>query len=79
MLGTKLCDRCWELEGRILRDLELAKKIIAAQKPDPATNSRYATALEVYHQFTKDTGLNSPNFDNWLNKQRLNADEPHCA
>lgn len=29
MLGTKLCDRCWELEGRIHRDPELARKILA--------------------------------------------------
>lgn len=26
--GTNRCDRCWELETRIERDLELAKKII---------------------------------------------------
>ena len=28
MLGTKRCDRCWELETRTKMDLELAKKII---------------------------------------------------
>lgn len=28
-LGTKRCDRCWELETRIRTDLYLAKKIIA--------------------------------------------------
>jgi len=28
-LGTKLCNRCWELERRIGMDLEIAKKIIA--------------------------------------------------
>ena len=29
MLGTKLCDRCWELERRITADLELARRIFA--------------------------------------------------
>ena len=28
MLGTKLCDRCWELETRIKRNLELAQLMI---------------------------------------------------
>jgi NMD protein affecting ribosome stability and mRNA decay len=28
MLGTKLCNRCWELRSRILADPELARKII---------------------------------------------------
>lgn len=30
MLGTKLCNRCWELEGRIRRDPEIARGILAA-------------------------------------------------
>jgi hypothetical protein len=29
MLGTKRCDRCWELEGRIHGDPELARRILA--------------------------------------------------
>jgi hypothetical protein len=29
MLGTKLCDGCWELEGRVRRDPELATKMLA--------------------------------------------------
>lgn len=29
MLGTKLCDGCWELETRIKLDPELAKKILS--------------------------------------------------
>jgi hypothetical protein len=29
MLGTKRCDRCWELEGRIQGDPELARQILA--------------------------------------------------
>ena len=28
MLGTKLCDRCWELKTRIEADPELAQKIL---------------------------------------------------
>lgn len=29
MLGTKLCDRCWELSSRIKADPDLARKILA--------------------------------------------------
>lgn len=29
MRGTKLCDRCWELERRVLADPELARKIMS--------------------------------------------------
>ena len=32
MLGTKLCDRCWELETRIQADLELAERILRKAK-----------------------------------------------
>lgn len=28
-LGTKMCDRCWELDHRIRTSIDLAKKIIA--------------------------------------------------
>jgi hypothetical protein len=28
MKGTKLCDRCWELEKRISMDKDLARKIL---------------------------------------------------
>jgi hypothetical protein len=34
MLGTKLCDRCWELETRIQSDMELAEKILRNAKKD---------------------------------------------
>lgn len=30
MIGTKLCDRCWELKSRIEADPELARKILAS-------------------------------------------------
>lgn len=29
MLGTKLCDPCWELEHRIKLDPELARRMLA--------------------------------------------------
>lgn len=38
MIGTRRCDRCWELEHRIRHNLELARKILAALDP-PATCS----------------------------------------
>lgn len=28
MLGTKLCDPCWELEVRIRQDPEIARKVL---------------------------------------------------
>ena len=28
MFGTKLCDRCWELERRVENDIELTIKIL---------------------------------------------------
>jgi len=28
MLGTKMCDRCWELDSRIRNDKALARKIL---------------------------------------------------
>lgn len=28
MLGTKMCDRCWELQTRIESNLDLAKRMI---------------------------------------------------
>lgn len=31
MLGTKLCDRCWELKSRIEADPDLAKKILGTR------------------------------------------------
>lgn len=34
MLGTKLCDRCWELTTRIRSDPELARKILDAMTPE---------------------------------------------
>lgn len=34
MLGTKLCDWCWELERGIRRNPELAMKILEAVKKD---------------------------------------------
>lgn len=34
MLGTKLCDRCWELETRIGDAIELARRIIARIEVD---------------------------------------------
>jgi hypothetical protein len=33
MLGTKLCDRCYELETRVKRDPELAAQILASVRP----------------------------------------------
>ena len=37
MLGTKLCDRCWELERRIQVDPLIAKKILENMEEKDAT------------------------------------------
>lgn len=35
MLGTQLCDRCWELERRIKSDPQIAARILASvSQPD---------------------------------------------
>ena len=42
MLGTKLCDRCWELKRRIEADPELTREILAGlSKPDTKLCDRH--------------------------------------
>lgn len=36
MTGTKMCDRCWELDRRIRNDFDLAVKIVEAVKEERA-------------------------------------------
>lgn len=42
MLGTKLCDRCWELKTRIENDPDIARRILTATtgKHQPAAQRR---------------------------------------
>lgn len=49
MLGTKRCDRCYELEGRIHDDPQLARKILAAmpQHTDAAPSKPPLSAKDV--------------------------------
>lgn len=47
-LSTKLCDRCWELEHRILGDRELAAQILTAVVTPPAEER-----LAIQHRTTK--------------------------
>lgn len=51
---------------------------IAADALKPPTNSRYATALEVYHLWASDSTPHTdmPDFDVWC-KERLHAEERH--
>lgn len=46
MLGTKLCDGCWELESRIEANPELARKIME-KLGQPLPPRRPATKIEV--------------------------------
>src|SRR5688572_26045010 len=39
LAGTLRCDRCWELESRVLGDPELARRILHAAAPSPAAAS----------------------------------------
>lgn len=47
MLGTKLCDRCWELETRIRRDMELAEKILNRLKREKQHDDTSGSRKEV--------------------------------
>lgn len=35
MTGTKRCDRCFELEGRVRRQPDIARRVLAGMTPDP--------------------------------------------
>jgi hypothetical protein len=58
---------------------EAAIKSLEGVQTQP-TNSRYATALAVYHDWASDATPHHemPDFDVWC-KQRLHADERHDA
>ena len=47
MLGTKMCDKCWELECRIIANIDLAKKIIFALSEKKATKAKKGNSKEV--------------------------------
>lgn len=34
MLGTKLCDRCWELKRRVEADPHLARRVLAEMESE---------------------------------------------
>ena len=56
MLGTRLCDRCWELETRIEMAPDIAKRILAAldvRAPAGVSNSDCAAALRLYDEWCK--------------------------
>jgi len=46
MLGTKLCDPCWELQRRIEYNPEMALKILAELNKTPLPPRRPATKIE---------------------------------
>jgi len=46
MLGTKLCDRCWELETRIHHDPKLAKRMLTAIQRNEAEKC-YAKGAQI--------------------------------
>lgn len=47
MMGTKLCDRCWEIKSRIKSDPELALQILTELNKTPLPPRRPATKVEV--------------------------------
>lgn len=47
MLGTKLCDRCWELQSRIKSDPELARAILEEVDKTQLPPRRPATKIEI--------------------------------
>jgi len=57
MLGTQLCDRCYELETRIQRDPELSRKILA-ELPYPGTRTgRFTCSAENRSNTPKSKGF----------------------
>lgn len=56
MLGTKRCDRCWELETRIQANPQLARKILAKTLPAGSDDEivrgllRWADAREAVNE-----------------------------
>ena len=60
MTGTKRCDFCWEMEGRIRREPDLARKVLAQLEADnTAAVLKDALKLldEVASGFTRHDGL----------------------
>lgn len=47
MMGTKLCDRCWEIKSRIESDPELALQILTELNKTPLPPRRPATKIEI--------------------------------
>ena len=59
MTGTKRCDRCWELEKRILREPDLARRILDGT-PRYKADDPLRIALEIQRQHADDGAVYMP-------------------
>jgi hypothetical protein len=57
-VGTKRCNRCWELERRIQADLELAKKILSMCKPSESAKRAATRIWETFRTIDLGSGIN---------------------
>lgn len=64
MLGTEMCDRCWELEHRIEMDLELAKKMVSSLSEKKLKKQVQKSYLEELRALLN--GLECMNIDDLL-------------
>lgn len=59
MLGSKLCDRCWELETRIKMDPEIARKILRSLSTKATMIHRFGWIPVIGAGLTLDTVIGS--------------------
>lgn len=79
MLGTKLCDRCWELETRIHHDPELARKILFAMSKPEIDEGLLLTDEEIDELRAKaDKEPIAPDFDIALCEAQLSKAQARC-
>ena len=72
MLGTQMCDRCWELDHRIRGDVQLARKILLDADPELQDTIRKLSEypLEAFYAF-REMKPDTPVFG--ANEWRLNV------
>lgn len=70
MLGTRLCDRCWELKHRVEHDPHLAAKILDGMREpevyDHYPRGSYRRGLMIWAVILVLLGLAAANVMGWL-------------
>ncbi|WP_162580534.1 hypothetical protein [Variovorax sp. PBS-H4] len=70
MTGTRRCDRCWELEGRVKRDPEIALRVLTEMGALPAVAWRRWKGKFNCYEYTDPQelaleGLTEPSESDW--------------